>query len=264
MLLLTFFLTGNLFQDSLFLGNTTFSNSIKTEAATKISISKKTKTLFVNGTYKLKIKGTKKKVTWKSNKTSVATVSSSGLVTGIHTGTATITATVSSKKYTCKITVKEQTVSGYAATTLKASSLDTMPANKITVQLLNIYTGSTANSLAKAASTSNPVPTTGQQYILLKLKITYLSGQNNFLFLDDIFHPNNDFFQTNQSTKLKVLSLPSFETGTYANKSYSGFMLKKGGSGIAIVGALTTYTGTNITYRIPLNSTNSIWFTTKK
>ena len=46
-----------------------------------------------------------KKVTWKSSNTKVATVSSSGEVTGVAKGTATITATAGGKSATCKVTV---------------------------------------------------------------------------------------------------------------------------------------------------------------
>ena len=50
------------------------------------------------------------KVTWKSNDTSVATVSSAGKVTAIESGVATITASITYKgityKTTCKVTVK--------------------------------------------------------------------------------------------------------------------------------------------------------------
>ena len=50
---------------------------------------------------------TDKSVTWKSSNTSVATVSSSGLVTAVGSGTATITVTTNSgsKKATCNVTV---------------------------------------------------------------------------------------------------------------------------------------------------------------
>lgn len=76
------------------------------EAAT-IKLNKKEITLEVGKSQTLKITGTKKKVTWSSNKKSVATVSSTGKVTGKKPGTAVITAKVDNKKYTCKVTVKK-------------------------------------------------------------------------------------------------------------------------------------------------------------
>ncbi|MDO4977999.1 MAG: DNA/RNA non-specific endonuclease [Eubacteriales bacterium] len=53
----------------------------------------------------LKITGTKKKVTWKSSKTSVCTVTKAGKLTGKKAGKATITATVNKKKYKCTVKV---------------------------------------------------------------------------------------------------------------------------------------------------------------
>ncbi len=64
-------------------------------------------TLYVGNTYQLRVFGTTKKVTWKSSKKSVATVSSTGLVKAKKKGTATITAKVNSKTYKCKVTVKK-------------------------------------------------------------------------------------------------------------------------------------------------------------
>lgn len=75
------------------------------EAAT-VKLSATKKTLTKGKTYTLKMLGTKKKVTWKSSKTSVATVNSKGKVTAKKAGTATITAKVGTKTYKCKITVK--------------------------------------------------------------------------------------------------------------------------------------------------------------
>lgn len=86
-------------------------NSVQTAKAATIKINKKGLELFVGDTYKLKISGTKAKVTWKSSKKSVATVSKAGTVTAKEEGTATITATVSGKKYTCKVTVKVKELS---------------------------------------------------------------------------------------------------------------------------------------------------------
>ena len=81
--------------------------SASINAATKVKINKKTASIYVGETVQLNIKGTKKKVKWKSSNKKVATVTSKGKVKGIKKGTAKITATVSKKKYTCKVTVKE-------------------------------------------------------------------------------------------------------------------------------------------------------------
>jgi uncharacterized protein YjdB len=70
-----------------------------------IVISKNTLTLNAGKTYKLKITGTAKTITWSSSNKSVATVSGYGTITAHTAGTATITASVDGKKLTCKLTV---------------------------------------------------------------------------------------------------------------------------------------------------------------
>ena len=62
--------------------------------------------LYVNNTASLKVVGTLDKVTWSSSKKSVATVSSSGVVTAKKKGTCVITAKFGNRKLTCKVTVK--------------------------------------------------------------------------------------------------------------------------------------------------------------
>lgn len=76
------------------------------QAAAKVKLSKTKATLYVGQTLQLKLNNAKGTVTWKSGKTSVATVSKKGKVTAKKKGTATITAVSGKKKYTCKITVK--------------------------------------------------------------------------------------------------------------------------------------------------------------
>ncbi len=81
--------------------------SLHADAATKIS--KTNATLKVGSKLTLKISGTKSKVTWKSNKTAVATVSSKGVVTAKSAGKAKISAKIDKKTYTCTVTVKKNT-----------------------------------------------------------------------------------------------------------------------------------------------------------
>ncbi len=79
-----------------------------TAEAAKIKLNKTKVYLLKGKTFKLKITGTKKKVTWKSSKKKVATVSKKGKVKAKKVGTATITAKVKGKKYKCKVIVETQ------------------------------------------------------------------------------------------------------------------------------------------------------------
>lgn len=78
----------------------------RAQAAKGPSLNKQKVTLQVGGSVRLKVKGTKKKVTWSSNKKAVAAVTAQGKVTGRKPGTAKITARVAGKKLTCTVRVK--------------------------------------------------------------------------------------------------------------------------------------------------------------
>lgn len=67
------------------------------------------KTLQLNATVSPST-ATKKDISWSSSQSSVASVSSSGLVTAVSEGTTTITATADGKKGMCSITVKSMVV----------------------------------------------------------------------------------------------------------------------------------------------------------
>ena len=79
--------------------------------AATIKISSRSITLIKGQSKTLKVSGTKKKVTWTTNKKSVAVVSSKGKVTAKKKGTATITAKVAGKKLKCKVTVEQPRLS---------------------------------------------------------------------------------------------------------------------------------------------------------
>lgn len=93
------------------------------QAASKISISKKTLKLSVGKTKTIKLKGlTKaqaKKVKWGTSKKSVATVKK-GKIKALKAGKATIIAKYKGKKYKCKITVSKS--SAKSSSTTKARS----------------------------------------------------------------------------------------------------------------------------------------------
>ena len=70
-------------------------------------INRKKVTITVGNTVKLKVTGVRGKIKWNSSNKKVAIVSSKGKVKGKKAGRAIITAKVGSKKYICKVVVKE-------------------------------------------------------------------------------------------------------------------------------------------------------------
>ena len=62
----------------------------------------------VGHTCELSVKNAQGTVSWKSGNSKIASVSSSGIVTGKAVGKTTITATCSGQKFTCKVTVSAQ------------------------------------------------------------------------------------------------------------------------------------------------------------
>lgn len=80
-------------------------------SANAAKLNKKSLSLNVGKTYTLKASGTKGKIKWSSDKKSIATVSSKGVVTGKKKGSAVITAKYGKKKLTCKVTVKQPVTS---------------------------------------------------------------------------------------------------------------------------------------------------------
>lgn len=69
-------------------------------------ISKSSVSITVGWTSRLNVVGISSGITWSSCNNSVASVSSSGVITANKVGTATITATFNGKSYTCKVTVR--------------------------------------------------------------------------------------------------------------------------------------------------------------
>lgn len=99
-----------------------FSQGHKVNAAST-QISKKSISIYVGNTYKLKITGASGKIKWTTTDNKVAKVSSNGTVKGIKAGKATITAKIGTKKYSCKVTVKNPALSYKKLTIVKGKSV---------------------------------------------------------------------------------------------------------------------------------------------
>ena len=138
----------------------TFKN-IEEEGKVKLSETKATlekgKTLTLTPTVTMPDKS----VTWKSSKTSVATVSSDGVVTGVKAGTATITCTsaATGAKATCKVTVGYVKLDQTEAVLEKTKTLTLTPT--VYPSALTDKSVTWASSDKKVATVSNDGVVTG-------------------------------------------------------------------------------------------------------
>lgn len=88
----------------------------KSTEAAKTKVSPGQVKLSVGNKKTLKVKNTKGKVAWTSNKKSVAQVSAKGVVTARKKGNATITAKVSGRKYKCRVKVTDAKLNVFQCT----------------------------------------------------------------------------------------------------------------------------------------------------
>lgn len=148
-------------------------------SSTSVTLDKSSLSIAAGQTYQLNgtiyPANTTDTVTWKSSNTTVATVSSNGLIKGVKAGSATITVTTTSgKTATCKVTVTgdytDKTVNLYnwtdqAATDIRISSIKNSD-----------WGGNlTSGSVQPNASVKIIVPVSGTDYTY-DIKITYADG----------------------------------------------------------------------------------------
>ncbi len=81
---------------------------VSADAAKKVSLNRKKLTLYTGKSFQLKVRGTKKKVQWKTSSKKIVTVSRKGKVKAKKKGKAKITAKVAGKKFVCRVTVKKR------------------------------------------------------------------------------------------------------------------------------------------------------------
>lgn len=101
-----------------------FNTQTSVEAAAKVKLNARHKTILKGKKYQLKLKNNKKKIKWTSSNKKVATVNKKGKVTTKKVGKTTITAKVGRKKYICKITVENPRITD---TSIKAYQGDGIP-----------------------------------------------------------------------------------------------------------------------------------------
>lgn len=202
-------------------------------AATPITLNQTALTLAKGKTAQLKVSGTSSSVRWSSNKTYVATVSSSGLVTAKGAGTAYISATVAGKTLTCKVTVVNTGVklNRTTATLYAGMSYTLKPSGGSgTIKWTSSNTGvvsvsSSGKLYAKKAGTATVKVTRGSSSATCK--VTVLANTHSFYprlsaydYYDDRFgFKEYEMYYSNYSTikaqLLWVNTTDSYITNTY-------------------------------------------------
>lgn len=275
------------------------SSNVTASAAT-IKISKKKATLTKGQSITLKIKGTKKKAKWSSSNKSVATVSSKGKVKAKKVGKTTIMAKVAKKSLKCKVKVekkhdaypesptpietktpvptptltptpvpnfepgsKENPLSAYTPYTTDIYDYETN-IGKFTIQLLDYKDGQDAYGYVMK-NEINDEPTESQEYIYVKFKIDYLSGQKEVSATEVVNHYSNFY----NSVSNYQLENNGWGFGFEDVEDMVNISLYPGGSAICSKAIIVRSGNTPITYRIQTGYDRKnyvpiyTWFTTK-
>ena len=144
--------------------------TVSAVAVTGVTVSPTTATLAVGGTQQLTAtvlpaNAANKNVSWTTNNSAVATVSTNGLVTALSTGTATITVTTQdgNKTATSAITVSAIAVTGVTVSpttaTLTAGGTQQLTATVLPANATNKNVGWTTNNSAVATVSTNGLVT---------------------------------------------------------------------------------------------------------
>ncbi len=204
---------------------------LETQAAA-VKISKKKITLEKGKKYQLKISGTKKKVTWKSNKPAVVSVNSKGKITAKKKGMAKITAKVGGKKYTCTVTVKsknnpivpEQTEPQPEQTEPQPEQTEPQPEQteqpeKSARDVLKEYIAEYGKENANGDKVITMIaPTNGNLYTY---GITYEEAENNFVFVMVGGEDGSEYAMSMAMPYAAETSLKAEFTYLYRNMSYT-------------------------------------------
>ena len=238
------------------------------QAAT-IRLNKKTVTLRVGKTTKLKVYGTKKKINWRSAKNSIATVSPSGEITAKKLGKTKIYTKVAGKKLTCTVTV-----TGSSADTKLGGRLNPLSAydeqtihyyddgkkvGTFKIQLTKFLSGSSASKRV-LKKPKNPVPGNSQEYLYFQFQIKYIS-RSEIVNAKDLFCYYYNIFDSTGMTQVE-----NIDWGFYFElmEDLSDIQLSPGAISKCSKAILVNKGFSPVTYRIRTGKNSYTWFTTDK
>ncbi len=237
--------------------------------AAKVRLSKRTLTLRVGKKKRLKVYGTKRKITWRSLKKSVATVNSKGQVTAKKVGSTKICAKYPGTKLFCKIIV-----TGSSADTKPGGKLNPLSAydeNTISyyddgkkigtfkIKLVEYQSGNEAKERV-CSNPGNTVPTSTQEYLYFQFQIKYVSG-SEVVDAKDIFSYYYNIFDSTGTNALE-----NIDWGFYYElmEDLSDVSLTPGNTATCSKAILVNKGNSPVIYRIRTGKNSYTWFTTEK
>ncbi len=232
-------------------------------------LNKSSLTLRVGRSATLKVYRTKKKITWRSTKKSVASVSQTGKVTAKKIGTAKICAKFSGRKLYCKVTVTRQAGDSKAGGKLNPLSAydehtidyydDGKKVGTFKIKLTKFLSGKSAASLV-ANNPDNPEPSDTQEYLYFQFQIKYLSG-SEVVKAKDLFSYYYNIYDSTGANQIE-----NIDWGFYFElmEDLSDVTLSPGASTKCAKAVLVNKGNTPVLYRIRTGRNSYTWFTTKK
>lgn len=227
----------------------TFTPTMNTQAKAKIKLNKTKISLQRGKTYTLKVKGTKKKVKWSSNKKTIATVTRKGKVTAQKPGTAVITAKIGKKKYKCKVKVWKKTTKKPTKTNTEPNPIGTRvnPADPRTGITLDTTGGTVYFKLTetlKGQEAENRLLQMNQSLEEIKQGEYEHTGTTLVLFVYDVQAVNG--FAAYPLNGLDIINSYALYDGTCSKniKNIESFYLSEGYEAM-IPTNLNLYTGTS-------------------
>ena len=204
--------------------------SVSPISVTGVTISPTTASIEVGNTQQLTAtvspsNATNKSITWSSNNTSVATVSSTGLVTGISAGNATITVTTTDGGYTatCTITVAAVVTYTYkpASTMVVGKKYLIANGNTGSVYLLTNESGGSRQLVGMSVTVSNgKISLTSAQKAKAEFEcVQYTAGNDVTITVQS----DNKYLYTDNSSGLRMESTSSLNRFWHYNSNGNKF-----------------------------------------
>ncbi|GHV72416.1 hypothetical protein FACS1894201_01460 [Bacteroidia bacterium] len=201
-------------------------------SVTSVSLNKTATTLLIGGTETLTAtilpaNATNKNITWNSNNTSVATVNSSGVVTGVSAGNATIRVTTVDGSFndTCVVTVSTVAVTSVSlnktATTLAVGGTETLTATVLPANATNqnVTWSSSNTSIARVSNNGLVTAVSGGN---ATITVTTADGSHTATCATVVEGKVAPFTETFESGSSTSLSGWAFANGSQTNKWYIG------------------------------------------